>query len=93
MNEPSDKVDLLSKYRLEISVELRPFLNSAITRIGYLFPAAQINPRESHLDIALPAQIDFESLKKQLLYTIYREKIREEGKDSRQALSVAVFGR
>jgi hypothetical protein len=92
VNKPSENRGPLSKYRLDISVEQRPFLNSAIARIGYLFPEIRINVREGYLDIALPEHIEFEGLKKQLLYTIYREKIREEGKDSRQALHLAVFG-
>ncbi|WP_298820409.1 hypothetical protein [uncultured Roseibium sp.] len=61
-------------------------------RIGYLFPEAEINRGDGFLDLVLPEHLDFDDIKKQLLYAIYREKIREEGRDSRQSLNIAVFG-
>lgn len=92
VNEPSENGNALSKCRLDIPVELRPFLNSAIARIGYLFPPARIDARDEYLEIGLPEHLNFDDFRQQLFYAIYREKIREEGKDSRQALNVAVFG-
>ncbi|MCA1300592.1 hypothetical protein [Stappia indica] len=92
VNEPSENHNTLSKFRLDIPVELTAFLNSAVARIGYLFPTARIDARDGYLEIGLPENLDFDDFRQQLFYSIYREKIREEGKDSRHALNVAVFG-
>jgi len=78
--------------RIEIASEFSDVVPAALTRIAYLFPDLSIEQTGGSLKIIAPTELDLGTIRKEIHYLLYREKIRADFAPFRKLAFDRLFG-
>ena len=62
-------------FKIELSDNLMPYVGSAIARLGYLHPDVEFKAVADGLEANIPDDHNATTVRRNIYYTIYREKI------------------
>ncbi len=65
---------------IPVSEQFQPYVEAALTRVGYLIPEAQIeyNKNNAMITVYISGDVDEIHISKEVKYALYREKIYKE---------------
>lgn len=68
-------MDTIASVRLiEVDASLRPYLPTAATRLGYLYPDVQFVVRTDGVEL-VGTDIDLAAMRREVLHAVYRERV------------------
>lgn len=78
-------------FSIPVPTELESYAASAITRLGYIFPATYFSLNQATIDVE--TSDDPILIRRDVLHAIYRERIRSETEDIRSSLIRALVSK
>jgi hypothetical protein len=79
--------------RVTVASALKPHVSAALLRLGYVYSNVTFTFSGEHIDAASETPFDLEHLRREISYSLYREKIYAETLDMRRSLIGAVTRR